>query len=75
MHLSKMDANQHAFVAAAYHWLGDRTAASAHLAQIDKVDPEFTIDALVSTLHYENEADLHHLVDGLKSPEAAQVKA
>lgn len=75
MHLSKMDANQHAFVAAAYHWLGDRTAASAHLAQIDKVDPEFTIDALVSTLHYENEADLHHLVDGLKSPDAAQVKA
>ena len=38
MHLSKMDASQHAFVAAAYGWLGDRTAAAAHYAQITKLD-------------------------------------
>ncbi|OWK19279.1 hypothetical protein AJ88_44725 [Mesorhizobium amorphae CCBAU 01583] len=40
MHLSKMDASQHAFVAAAYGWLGDRTAAAAHYAKIGKFDPE-----------------------------------
>ncbi len=72
MHLSKMDASQHAFVAAAYCWLGDRTAASAHYAQISKVDPEFTIDTFVATLHYANDADLQHLVDGLKTAESAQ---
>jgi adenylate cyclase len=75
MHLSKMDASQHAFVAAAYGWLGDRTAAAAHYAQISKLDSEFTIDTLVATLHYANDADLQHLVDGLKPAEAAQVEA
>ncbi|MFK0691399.1 adenylate/guanylate cyclase domain-containing protein [Mesorhizobium sp. IMUNJ 23033] len=72
MHLSKMDASQHAFVAAAYGWLGDRTAAAAHYAKIGKLDSEFTIDTLVATLHYANNADLQHLVDGLKTAESAQ---
>jgi adenylate cyclase len=71
MHLSKMDASQHAFVAAAYGWLGDRTAAAAHYAKISKLDSEFTIDTLVATLHYANDADLQHLVDGLKTAESA----
>lgn len=75
MHLSKMDASQHAFVAAAYGWLGDRTAAAAHYAKIGKFDPEFTIDTLVATLHYANDADLQHLVDGLKTAESAQFQA
>ena len=75
MHLSKMDASQHAFVAAAYGWLGDRTAAAAHFARIGKLDPEFTIEKLIATLHYANDADLQHLVDGLKPAEAAQVEA
>ncbi|RJT29805.1 adenylate/guanylate cyclase domain-containing protein [Mesorhizobium waimense] len=73
MHLSKMDASQHAFVAAAYGWLGDRTAAAAHYAKISKFDSEFTIDTLVATLHYANDADLQHLVDGLKTAESAQL--
>ncbi len=75
MHLSKMDASQHAFVAAAYGWLGDRTAAAAHFARIGKLDPEFTIEKLIATLHYANDVDLQHLVDGLKPAEAAQVEA
>ncbi len=75
MHLSKMDASQHAFVAAAYGYLGDRTAAAAHYAQIRKLDPEFTIDTLIATLHYTNDADLQHLVDGLKPAQAVQVEA
>jgi adenylate cyclase len=62
-----MDAGQHAFAAAAYSWLGDRTAACAHHAQIAKADPQFTIEAFVATLHYASDADLQHLVDGLKA--------
>jgi adenylate cyclase len=66
MHLPKMDAGQHAFVAATYGWMGDRTAAAAHYGLIGKLDPEFTVDRFVSTLHYANDADLQHVVQGLK---------
>ena len=75
MHLSKMDAGQHAFVAATYGWLGDRTAAAAHYGQIAKLDPEFTIDTFVATLHYANEADLQHVIEGVKIAQAAAAEA
>lgn len=65
MHLSAMDAAQHAFVAACYGWLGDRTAAAAHLARIRELDPKFTIAALLATTHYGDEGDRQHLRDGL----------
>jgi adenylate cyclase len=73
MHLSKMDATQHAYVAATYGWLGDRTAAAAHHGQIRKLDPQFTIDGFIATLHYASEADLQHVVEGLRIAEAADV--
>ena len=44
-------------------------------ARIGKLDPEFTIEKLIATLHYANDVDLQHLVDGLKPAEAAQVEA
>jgi adenylate cyclase len=75
MHLSKMDAGQHAFVAATYAWLGDRTAAAAHYGQIAKLDPEFTIDGFVPTLHYANDADLQHVIEGVKTAQAASAEA
>lgn len=65
MHLSAMDAAQHAFVAACYGWLGDRTAAAAHLTRIRELDPKFTIAALLATTHYGDEGDRQHLRDGL----------
>ncbi len=65
MHLSAMDASQHAFVAACYGWLGDRTAAVAHLARIRELDPKFTIAAFLATTHYGDEVDRVHLREGL----------
>lgn len=65
MHLSAMDASQHAFVAACYGWLGDRTAAVAHLARIRDLDPKFTIAAFLATTHYGDEVDRVHLHEGL----------
>jgi adenylate cyclase len=65
MHLSAMDAIQHAFVAATYGWLGDQTAAAAHFVLIKKLDPNFTTDGLLRTLHYANEADAQHVSEGL----------
>jgi len=65
MHLSAMDALQHAFVAAAYGWLGDRTAAEAHVAKIRALDPAFDWEALAETLHYCRPEDSDHLREGL----------
>ncbi len=65
MHLSAMNVMQQAFVAACYGWLGDRTAAAAHVARISELEPEFNLEEFLATMHYANEADLQHLREGL----------
>lgn len=65
MHLLAMDAQQHAFVAACYGWLGDRTAASAHVARVRELDRELDLAKLLAMMHYANDADLQHLREGL----------
>jgi adenylate cyclase len=65
MHLSTMDAQQHAFIAACYGWLGDRTASSAHVMRLRQLDPELDLEKFLATTHYANDADLQHLREGL----------
>jgi adenylate cyclase len=65
MHLSAMDTMQHAFVAACYGWLGDRTAGAAHVARIQQLEPEFVPENFLATMHYADDSDLQHLRDGL----------
>jgi adenylate cyclase len=65
MHLSAMDVQQHAFVAACYGWLGDRTAAAAHVARLHELDPAFDLEKFLATMHYANESDLRHFREGL----------
>ena len=65
IHLSAMDARQHAFVAASYGWLGDRTAAAGHVARVKELDPGFDLGAFLATMHYANDDDLQHLREGL----------
>jgi adenylate cyclase len=65
MHLATMDAGQHAFLAACYGWLGDRTAAAAHAGRIHELDPAFTLPSFLATMHYANKSDLAHLKEGL----------
>lgn len=71
MHLARMDASQHAFVAATYASMGDPTAAAAHYEQMAVLDPELTIESFLATLHYGNETDLAHIRAGLTMAEAA----
>jgi adenylate cyclase len=66
MHLSAMDYVQHAFVAASYGWLGDKTAAAAHVARIRALEPEFNLEDYLATLHYKEDADLQHHREGLE---------
>jgi adenylate cyclase len=74
MHVSKMDATQHAFVAATYAWLKDRTAAAAHYGQVVKLDPGLTMESFLATLHYASEAGFEHVREGLAIAEAAHAE-
>jgi adenylate cyclase len=65
MRLSATDHTHHAFLAASYGWLGDTTAASAHLARIHALEPKFVLDTYLATLHYKDDADLQHHHEGL----------
>lgn len=65
MHLSAPDFSHHAFLAAAYAWLGDRTAAAAHAAQVRALAPGFTPGEFLATMHYARAADFDHLREGL----------
>jgi adenylate cyclase len=65
MHLSKMEVVQHAFVAACHAWLGDQTAAGAHLSRIRAIDPVFNLEKFLSTLHYARDEDRAHMREGL----------
>ena len=71
MHLSSMDYTHHAFLAAAYAWLGDKTAASAHVARLRELEPAFDLETYLATMHYKNDADLQHYRDGLAKAELA----
>ena len=66
MHLSSMDVQQHAFVAACYGWLGDRTAAAAHITRVRELDPKLDLPTFLATMHYANKQDLEHLREGLE---------
>jgi len=65
MHLSAMDHTHHAILAAAHALLGDDVAASAHVARIYKLEPDFDLETYLSTLHYRDEADLQHHREGV----------
>jgi len=65
MRLSTTDQTHHAFLAAAYAWLGDSTAAAAHFARIHVLDPQFDLETYLATLHYKDDADLQHHREGL----------
>ncbi len=65
LHLSTMDSMQHAFVAACYAHLGDRTAAAAHIENIRRIDPMFAVDEFLASMHYRKGTDLDLLRQGL----------
>lgn len=66
MRLSAPDFSHHAFLAGAYGWLGDGTAAAAHAARILALEPGFTLGGFLDTMHYARAEDLHHLCEGLE---------
>ena len=59
------DQLHHAFMAAAAAYMGDMTAANAHAKEVLARAPDFTISALLGTLHYSQESDREHCREGL----------
>jgi adenylate cyclase len=66
MHMTTFDAQQHGFLAASYAWLGDATAAAAHIARLRELDRELDPGKFLATMHYARPEDLQHLKDGLQ---------
>jgi adenylate cyclase len=66
MHTTSLDTQQHGFLAASYAWLGDATAAAAHVARMRELDRELDLEKFLATMHYAREQDLLHLKEGLQ---------
>jgi adenylate cyclase len=64
-HITRPDHTHHAFLAAAYACLGDATAAKAHADEVLKLQPEFSVDTYMATLHYKHAGDHDHHRDAL----------
>jgi adenylate cyclase len=63
--ISTPDYATHAFLAAASAQIGNNTAASAHGREVLNLQPAFTVEAFLGTLHYKQESDRQHHRDGL----------
>jgi adenylate cyclase len=58
--LSTPDHLHHAFLAACHAQLGDKTQTQSHAKEVLKRQPDFTVEAYLSTMHYKRPEDLEH---------------
>jgi adenylate cyclase len=58
--LTRPDHTHHAFLAAALGRMGDETAAAAHVAEVARREPGFSVERYLATLHYAREEDRRH---------------
>jgi adenylate cyclase len=58
--ISRPDRFHYAFLAASSAMLGDRVAAAAHVRSILDLDPQFSREAHLRTLHYLIDSDREH---------------
>ena len=55
--ITRPDHTHHAFLAATFAQMGDAVAASAHAAEVLKLEPKFSVATYLATQHYKHEAD------------------
>ena len=63
--ISRPDHFHHSFLAAAEALLGEEAAAREHAGQALELNPDFTVEGYLATLHYKKESDLEHHRQGL----------
>jgi adenylate cyclase len=59
------DCSAHAFLAAASAQIGNKTSAAAHAREVLSLQPTFSIEGYLSTLHYRQDNDRQHHREGL----------
>lgn len=64
-HIARPDHTHHAFLAASLAQMGNKTAAAAHAQEVAKLDPGFSVEAYLATLHYKRGNDREHHREGL----------
>src|SRR5256884_826465 len=63
--ITRPDHTHHAFLAAALAQMGDKTAAAAHAQEAIRLDPGFSAEGYLATLHYRQDSDREHHREGL----------
>jgi adenylate cyclase len=63
--LTRPDHTHHAFLAATFAQIGDPVAANAHVTEVLKREPKFSVAAYLATQHYKHEADRKRHETGL----------
>ncbi len=63
--ISHPDRSHHAFLAACFAMMGDETAAASHVRCVLALDPGFSTEAYLRTLHYLRDDDRQHHRDAL----------
>lgn len=58
--ISKPDHTHHAFLAAAHAMIGDASTAAAHADAVLALNPIFTVETYMSTMHYKRAEDAEH---------------
>src|SRR5215471_4926538 len=58
--ITRPDHTHHAFLAAALAQMGDKTAAPAHAREAVRLDPGFSAERYLATLHYRHDSDREH---------------
>ena len=58
--IARPDHTHHAFLAAALAKMGNKTAAPAHAQEAMRLDPGFSTDRYLATLHYRQDSDREH---------------
>jgi adenylate cyclase len=65
MKVMPLECLQHAFLASSHGMLGNASSASLHLRRACELNPDFTVENFLSTMHFANESDHEHLREGL----------
>jgi adenylate cyclase len=58
--ITRPDHTHHAFLAAALAQMGNKTAAPAHAQEAMRLDPGFSAERYLATLHYRQDSDREH---------------
>jgi adenylate cyclase len=64
-HITRPDYTHHAFLAATFAQMGNTVAATAHAAEVVKLEPTFSVAAYLATQHYKHDADRRRHEAGL----------